>query len=389
MTRGTAEPAARAAAGSWAGSRSGRSARSDGSARLARSGGSARSARAAALRARLRVPADCTWLGLALVVLAAVVLVGLPEPVRAPASAAPLTLGEAFPGARTSSATGGAHTPLAYLDLDTPVSVTNAGDVVRLVVGDRVVRELPAAGSPRFAVATPPDALVWLELSDVTATGSLWRSGPRGEDPTRVTADTGRVVLLDSQYDLVVHDGLASWATVVGEDTEVRTVPVAGGPVGAVRLSGRYTLSAWPWATAAEVEAAGSSRLADLRTGAVTTVRGEGVELVDCTPEWCRVQVLRQSGTARLDLMRPDGSSRRRVGGREVRPAVVDVVLLDRFAVVVDDGRGALALYDTRGDRTADLATGFGTVLARGPFVWWSTGENTALTWHVVDLRTL
>ncbi|CAL9412593.1 hypothetical protein SUDANB95_01678 [Actinosynnema sp. ALI-1.44] len=384
MTRGTTEPAARARA--TGGSRSGGSARS---ARSGGSGGSARSARAAALRARLRVPADCTWLGLALVVLAAVVLVGLPEPVRAPASAAPLTLGEAFPGARTSSATGGAHTPLAYLDLDTPVSVTNAGDVVRLVVGDRVVRELPAAGSPRFAVATPPDALVWLELSDVTATGSLWRSGPRGEDPTRVTADTGRVVLLDSQYDLVVHDGLASWATVVGEDTEVRTVPVAGGPVGVVRLSGRYTLSAWPWATAAEVEAAGSSRLADLRTGAVTTVRGEGVELVDCTPEWCRVQVLRQSGTARLDLMRPDGSSRRRVGGREVRPAVVDVVLLDRFAVVVDDGRGALALYDTRGDRTADLATGFGTVLARGPFVWWSTGENTALTWHVVDLRTL
>lgn len=63
--------------------------------------------------------------------------------------------------------------------------------------------------------------------------------------------------------------------------------------------------------------------------------------------------------------------------------------LLDRFAVVVDDGRGVPALCDAVGDRSADLATGFGTVLARGPFVWWSTGDNTRLTWHVLDLRTL
>ncbi|NUT97175.1 MAG: hypothetical protein HOY78_34655, partial [Saccharothrix sp.] len=203
----------------------------------------------------------------------------------------------------------------------------------------------------------------------------------------RVTEDTGRVVLLESQYDLVVHDGRASWATVAGEDTEVRTVPLAGGPISTVVLRGPYSLTAWPWATAAEIEAAGSSRLADLRTGEVTTVRGEGVEQVDCTPAWCRVQVLRQSGTARLDLMHPDGSARRRVGGREVRSAVVDVVLLDRFAVVVDGD--VLALYDTAGDRKADLTKGFGTVLARDSFVWWSTGDNTELTWHVLDLRTL
>ncbi|MEJ2857082.1 MULTISPECIES: hypothetical protein [unclassified Saccharothrix] len=342
-----------------------------------------------AVRLSSRLPADCTVVGLVLVVLAAVVLVALPEPVRAPASTIPLALGEAWPGARTASSTSGLHTPLAYLDLDTPVSVTNAGDTVRMVIGDRVIRELPASDSPRFVLTAAPEALVWLELSDVTGTGALWRAGPRGEAPTPVTADTGRVVVLESQYDLVVHDGRASWAAVVGEDTEVRTVALAGGPIGTVVLRGRYALTAWPWATAAEVEAAGSSRLADLRTGEVTTVRGEGVELVDCTPAWCRVQVLRQSGTARLDLMRPDGSSRRRVGGREVRSAVADVVLLDRFAVVVDDGRGVLALYDAVGDRTADLATGFGTVLARGSFVWWSTGDNTRLTWHALDLRTL
>ncbi|MFI9818706.1 hypothetical protein [Saccharothrix variisporea] len=332
-----------------------------------------------------RLPADCTALGLVLVVLAAVVLIVLPEPVRAPAST--LTLQDAWPGARTGSASGGPRTPLAYLDLDTPVSVTNGVDTVRMVVGDKVVRELPASDSPRFVLAAVPEALVWLELFDVTGTGTLWRAGPRGEDPTPVTADTGRVVVLESQYDLVVHDGQASWATVAGEDTEVRTIALTGGPISTVLLRGQYSLTAWPWATAAEIEAAGSSRLADLRTGEVTTVHGEGVELVDCTPVWCRAQVLRQSGTARLDLMRPDGSSRRRVGGREVRSAVADVVLLDRFAVVVDGDR--LALYDTASDRSADLATGFGTVLARGPFVWWSTGDNTRLTWHVLDLRTL
>ncbi|NUT96663.1 MAG: hypothetical protein HOY78_32035, partial [Saccharothrix sp.] len=159
-----------------------------------------------------RLPADCTVVGLALVVLAAVVLVALPEPVRAPATTASPTLKDAWPGARTASTTGGPRTPLAYLDLDTPVTVVNSGDTVRLTVGDRVVRELPAAGSPRFVLAVGPDALAWLELSDVTGTGSLWRAGPRGEDPARVTEDTGRVVLLESQYDLVVHDGRASWA---------------------------------------------------------------------------------------------------------------------------------------------------------------------------------
>lgn len=337
------------------------------------------------------IPRDCTVAGLALAVVAAVLVVALPPPAPVARTPAAPTLTDVWPDARitANAVTGAPYTPLAFLDSGTSAGVRQAGDAVRLVVGERVVREVPPSGSPRFVLAASPSALVWLELSDITGTGALWRAGPHGEDPVPVTADTGKVVLLDSQYDLVVHGDQASWAAVRGDATEVRTVALSGGPVTRVPLPGDHALTAWPFATAAAVEQAGPSELVDLRDGRVTKVHGRSVELVDCTPSWCRVQVLRQSGTARLDLMRPDGTERRRVGGKAARPAFGDVVVLDRYAVVVDDDRGVLTLYDTVTRRSADLAAEFGTVLARGPFVWWSVGGNDSLTWRVLDLRTL
>ncbi|MFD5250474.1 hypothetical protein ACFWIW_38410 [Amycolatopsis sp. NPDC058340] len=337
------------------------------------------------------IPRDCTPIGLALATVAAVVVVVLPAPVPAAKAPVSASVTDVWPGARiaANTVTGSPYTPLAYLDSETSAGITRASDSIRLKLGERVLREVPSSGSPRFVLATSPDSLVWLELSDITGTGALWRSGPRGENPVLVTADTGRVVLLDSEYDLVVREGHASWAAVRGDATEVRTVALSGGPVTRTPLPGDFALTAWPFATSAAVEQAGPSELVDLRDGRVTRVGGQNVELVDCTPSWCRVQVLRQSGTARFDLMKPDGSERRRVGGKGIRPAFGDVVVLDRYAVVVDDDRGVLALYDTATGRMADLAAEFGTVLARGPYVWWSVGGNEALTWRVLDLRTL
>ena len=126
-----------------------------------------------------------------------------------------------------------------------------------------------------------------------------------------------------------------------------------------------------------------------LRTEARTAVNGQSYELIDCTPSWCRVQVLRTGGSARFDLMRPDGTDRRRIGGPELRPAIPDVLLLDRFAVLADDSRGVLCLYDVDRGQLADLAPSFGTVVARGNAVWWSTGDNPSLTWHTIDLGEL
>ncbi|MFI0797647.1 hypothetical protein [Amycolatopsis lurida] len=60
-----------------------------------------------------------------------------------------------------------------------------------------------------------------------------------------------------------------------------------------------------------------------------------------------------------------------------------------RAGAFVDDDRGVLVLHDTATGRPADLAAEFGTVLARGPFVWWSEGGNDSLTWRVLGLRTL
>ena len=48
-----------------------------------------------------------------------------------------------------------------------------------------------------------------------------------------------------------------------------------------------------------------------------------------------------------------------------------------------------LMLFDIPSGRSAVLATGVATVQARGPIVWWSTGEEEAVEWFALDLRTL
>ncbi|MFS8104956.1 hypothetical protein LFM09_48430 [Lentzea alba] len=311
-------------------------------------------------------------IALVVAALAAAVLVVAPGPVRAPAR---LALVSAWPGARISTSPGNLPDGTAFAPLSPDLRAGESAG--RLVIDGEVLREGPA----QYAMAAT--ALVWLEAG----TGLFKMADSVAE---LITADIGNVVVLESQYDVVVHGESVSWAAVGPEGTtEIRTVALAGGAVEKVVLSGKFALTEWPFATSAEVEQGGPSTLIDVRSTARTVVNGQSYELIDCTPSWCRVQVLRQGGSARLDLMRPDGTERRRIGGSDVRPAVPDVLLLDRFAVVVDDARGALCLYDVDRDQLADLASSFGTVVARGNAVWWSTGDNTSLTWHTIDLGEL
>jgi hypothetical protein len=39
--------------------------------------------------------------------------------------------------------------------------------------------------------------------------------------------------------------------------------------------------------------------------------------------------------------------------------------------------------------RTVRVGTGVGMVLARAGVLWWSTGDDTELRWHALDLHTL
>jgi hypothetical protein len=136
--------------------------------------------------------------------------------------------------------------------------------------------------------------------------------------------------------------------------------------------------------------------LFNLKTGEKITVPGSANELVTCGPAWCRVLLLGPGGQpARTDLMRPTGADRVRMAAGGVTAAVLDVALLDRFEVlsktIGSDGPATLTviLYDAPANRSVVLASGVATVQARGPVVWWSTGEAEAVQWFALDLRTL
>ena len=72
-------------------------------------------------------------------------------------------------------------------------------------------------------------------------------------------------------------------------------------------------------------------RLLNYETMAKVTLKTGQHETVACGPVWCRIGVLGDDELVRLDLVRADGSSRRRVAGNEATPATVDVSLLDRY----------------------------------------------------------
>ncbi|MGH3646477.1 MAG: hypothetical protein ACRDTM_04785 [Micromonosporaceae bacterium] len=137
---------------------------------------------------------------------------------------------------------------------------------------------------------------------------------------------------------------------------------------------------------------AGGTELIDPASGERIAVPAEANELVDCSARWCRVRVLRSRGVLWQDVMRPDGSNRRRVvTGGETEPAVYDVAVRGRYELLATPmGSGStLVAYDAVKRRQIKLADGAGTVLCRGSYAWWSSGTNDALSWHVTDLTAL
>jgi hypothetical protein len=336
-----------------------------------------------------------------------------------PAAAAPPlpTLAEAWPSAHPAQAPGvlpdgAAFTPLLYLDPDTSIGSAPTPDraAVRLVLRGatgqpRELHRVAADQNPQFAgFTTAGDDLVWAESTADTAGHAetrIWKVNWRTDGkPTSLTADTGDAIFFSSQYDLVTAGGRVYWAAAARKEqvtTEVRSVALTGGKVTVREVPGAYSLSGWPWLVSAGSGQAGPVDLVNLTDGRKVHVPAAQTELVTCSPAWCRVLVLSGSGgPARLDLMRSDGSDRRRMAGGQASSSTADVALLDRFEVLSQSGATGsvtssqeVMLYDAADKKTVLVAKAVGMVFARGGIVGWSTGDNESLVWHALDLRSL
>jgi hypothetical protein len=368
-------------------------------------------------------------------------LIGAGPPTAAPtaapkktvATAGLPTLSAAYPGASVVTTNGvlddgAAYTPWLYANATMSIGTASTldGTAVRVVIRDgattREVSRIAADRFPQFlGFVGGGDDVFWAEVS-VTPDGpsttrimrGSWRSSAR---PVALTSDTGAAVFFESQYDLTVANGRVYWVAAAPTDdlvSEVRSVPVGGGKVSIRKVAGAYELSTWPW-----LQSAGGLNtplnLLNLDTGQKVAIATAAAEHVACTPAWCRSVLAAPTGRAtRIDVMRPDGSGRRRVAGAGAAAVSSDVGFLDRFDVVTlahgaDDAKQSLLLYDIDRRTLTTVAPDVGMVLVRAGVLWWSTGDAptpstppTALSgppaatidpgvgqWHALDLRKL
>ena len=261
----------------------------------------------------------------------------------------------------------------------------------------RELRRLPLQRSPEFGnFAATGDVLVWTESTD-NARPQIWALDLHDGTPARrLTANTGNTVFYGSQYDLVIADGRVYWTAAQNTQvTEIRSVALTGGDVRIRREQGEWALSAWPWLNNGGDQAA-TTRLLNMATNRGVTVDTTGAELSTCSPSWCRVLVLNGGGLVRIDLMHPDGTARQRIAGSAASAAVVDVAELDRFEILSEagphsdlTGTAQLLVYDVATRRTVDISADVNGAFSRGGILWWCTGDQDAVAWHSIDLRTI
>ncbi|MEV6305644.1 hypothetical protein AB0M02_39945 [Actinoplanes sp. NPDC051861] len=344
-------------------------------------------------------------LAIALLAAGALLAGGLPES-GTPAPAAPVRPGpgQAWPSAQRADLPELNVAPLLFLDATTAVGTVTTGGTLRLVIetamGWRELRSLPDSDMFRFDnVTATDDELLWTESAGEGAT-EIWAAKLGGRDqPRMVTADTGRVLFYGNQHDLVVAGGRVHWAAA-GDDgegvTEIRSAALTGGPVRVRTEKGQWALTAWPWLTDDVGGQAGAIRMRNMTTGEEKRVTATGPEWNMCVPTWCRVMVMSGDGLARIDMMRPDGTERRRIAGAGTQSAVSDVAVLDRFEVLSETrpdsdvtGTAGLVVHDLVTGKTVVLSAAADLAATRDGMLWWSTGDQETAIWHTLDLRTV
>jgi len=341
------------------------------------------------------------------------ILLWLPAPKR-PVAAVPDRTA-ASPGAKpfpipATFPDGSAYTPGAVLDPGTSIGVTQRAD------GQHIDLDLvPATGPPRLlqtqlvseggafdGIAFTADDLYWMHtLSDGTGNAhvTLWTAARSGGPSRQLSADVGDAEFFGSGYDVqVVADRLYWAATRPGrqDQTELRSIPLAGGTVGVQVLDGAWAMSRWPWLVTAPSAASAGTRLRNAVTGQVVPVNAPPNKLLTCSPTWCRMIPDNAAQPAQTDLIRPDGSDRRVIADASTAATGGDVAVLDRFELlmtVIDPTSqvvvSRLSLYDIARRRTVLISPASTDSGIRGTYLWWSTGNNETLQWYGLDLRTL
>jgi hypothetical protein len=179
--------------------------------------------------------------------------------------------------------------------------------------------------------------------------------------------------------------------------TELRSIRLDGSSPVVEALPADYQPAPWPWVVDSLGEPAAPVTFLDTRTAITRRIRPGRDEVLNCTPTWCQVLVLRIDGVPLgIDVMRVDGGGRRRVAGADTSTVPGGVSILDRFHVFATaalgrpTGRGfELRLYDTARDRTVVVAADATDVMCQGSFLGWATAGGPAVVWHVLDLQTL
>ncbi len=365
------------------------------------------SSRTALLRRHLR---PSTGFALVVAVMAVSVLLAVTPDNDASPRARTVTSAVVWPHADRATLTGGlsdgaAFVPGHFLDARTAVGTAAdpAGRSRRLVVRHadgsfRQLRSLPLDRGAAFgSFATAGRHLVWAE-STVDAPPRIW--GTDLADPAgpvrQLTADTGAAALTGSQYDLLINDRRVYWAAVPegAGITEIRSVPLTGGPVSVRTEKGRWNLSAWPWLTDGN-DRTSLARLRDMVSGREVEIDGV-TDLLTCGPAWCRVLVRQAGAISRIDLMRHDGSRRTTIAHGAAGALGPDVAVLDRFELLFaaptaaeQSDKTALLVHDIDAGRTVQASPAVDGAFSRAGVLWWSTGDGDSLVWQTLDLRTV
>lgn len=353
------------------------------------------------------------------------VLLVLPAPSRSavPPSGGPGPVGSAvgqpslatvWPNAKVFSLPavfpdGSTYQPQRLLDAITSVGLATSPDALRtsLVVAGpsgspRVLDSVLVNDGGSFDALTPtPDRLYWMRtVSDADGHPhvSLWSAGRSVGSATQLVPDAGGALFNGSAYDMQVTGDRLYWVASTGatDSTQLRSVPLTGGPVNVRTLPGAWTMTAWPWLVTAPGPAGGPVELFNLDTGQRVPVRAPANKSVTCGPKWCRLIADNAAQAGETDLVRPDGSDLLRVGDQNAVAIASDVALLDRFEPLLTaltslnaTTVSRLDLYDIAAHRTVLAESAATGAMAKGDYLWWSTGDNETAAWHAVDLRTL
>ncbi|MDG4820493.1 hypothetical protein O7635_01330 [Asanoa sp. WMMD1127] len=307
---------------------------------------------------------------------------------------------------------GSVYTPGFFVDAQTSIgsAVTADGAFVRLLVvpdagAVRELRRMRAESAPQlFGFTSGSGWVAWAESAEDASgerTTSMWviGTGLTGA-PRRIVADAGDVRQTDSAYDLAIVDGRLHWTAVVPGDemsTELRSVVLDGGDPRTRTVPRLWSPVAWPWLIDS-TDAVGGGRivLMDRIDRATKEFTVGPADFPSCGATWCRSILIDDGASAGVDLVRVDGTERRRIAGPDVGFPVTDVAVLDRFELLtgLDPASRAaqgrpLQVYDIARAATVTIASDAINVRYAGGFLWWSSGFEDRVSWTVIELRAL